>query len=263
MAIVGWKAERDNGVSTVQLEIEGQPVISLETYRKLIKALINEGNREDTGAVLLSGPPEKFFFGLNLQDILALNTDLSTRGQTALVQDLLNELEGVPAVLICALDGTCFGGGLELLMAFHIALATPSSAFGLPEIKVGAIPSFGGTQRLPRIIGRNRAIKVLLTGEIFSAQMALEWGLIAGVLPREKLRSTAEELARHLAGARSRPAVTALLRAVLGGLDISLESGLSLESRLSSHLAGGQDLEEGVQAFFEKRSPRFPSTRKP
>lgn len=259
MAIIGWKKERDKGVSQVTLEVEGQPVISFAKYIDLIKTLISEANRRDVGTVLLVGPPEKFFFGLDISEIGGFKTIITNRGSSAAGQDMLNELESAPVALVCAVDGICFGAGLELAMSFHIILATPSSSFGLPEIKIGTIPSLGGTQRLARIVGRNRALRTLLTGETFSAQTALEWGLLADVIQREDLISKAKKLAERIA-AFSRPAIKALLSATLGGLEGSLTRGLALESFNSSRLVEGQDLEEGIQAFFERRNAVFPST---
>lgn len=259
MAIVDWKTARDKGVSHVTLNVEAHPVISFANLIGLIETLISEANRRDVGAVVLSGPPEKFLFGMDIRDIEGFKTITATRGSSAAGQDLLNELESSPAALICAVDGTCFGGGLELAMAFHVILATPSSTFGLPEIKIGTIPSLGGTQRLARIVGRNRALRIMLTGETFSSRTALEWGLVADVIERADLIPVAKKLAEGIA-ALSRPAIQALLRAILGGLNTSLVSGLAMESFNSSRLAGGQDLEEGIRAFLEKRRPVFPST---
>jgi enoyl-CoA hydratase/carnithine racemase len=259
MAIISWKTERNKRVSKVTIEVEGPPVISLQKYIELVNTLITEVNRPDVGAVLLTSPMEKFIFGLDISEIAKLNTAKATRGDTGIVKDLLYELEKAPKALICAIDGTCFGGGLELILVFHIILATPSSTFGLPEIKIGTIPSFGGTQRLPRIIGRNRALKLMLTGETFSAKVAMEWGLVTDVIPRDNLINYAQILAEQLSSL-SRPAIRALLTATLDGLDGSMLRGLDLESMNSSILAEGEDLREGIRAFFEKRKPIFPST---
>lgn len=259
MPISGWLKEVETGVCTVLLEVEGSPIISLPNYVSLIRTLVEEARRPEVGAVLLTGPPGKFFFGMDIREIGALETAETTRGQTAIVQDLLNELESSRSPIIFAVDGECFGGGLELLMAGHVIFATPESRFGLPEITLGTIPSFGGTQRLARIIGRNRALHVSLTGRPFSAQQAFHWGLVAELFPREELIPAAKTYARRVA-ALSRHAVGALLTATINGLDGPLSRGLSLESMESSRLAGGSDLREGIRAFFEKRKPRFPST---
>lgn len=260
MPIIGFRVDRRDGISYVMMEVEGPAVISLEGYVRLVEGLINEGQRQDVGVVVLQGPPGKFFFGMDLSEIEKLQTKTQIRGTTGTVQDLLNTLETVPAVLVSAVDGSCFGGGLELVLAFHILLATPQSRFALPEIKVGTIPSYGGTQRLPRIIGRNRALEMMVTGEPIHAEKAFQWGLVTEIVEQEALNARVVQLAEDLAR-RSRPAVQALLRSVIEGADRRLEEGLHLESMCSSRLAGGDDLAEGLRAFFEKRPPRFPSTQ--
>jgi enoyl-CoA hydratase/carnithine racemase len=259
MAVLGWKTKRYKGVSEVTLEIQGVPTITIALYGDLVKALIAETERSEVGAVLLTGPPGKFMVGLDIHEIAALSKTEEIRGSTAVTQDLLNDLEAVPSALLCAIDGECFGGGFELVLPFHLILATPSSRFGFPEIKIGTIPSFGGTQRLSRIAGRNRALKVMMTGEPFTAKSGVEWGVVASVVKKENLISKARQLAQHLAGL-SRPALRALLKCTLRGLDIPVASGMALESSYSSRLAGGRDLMEGIQAFFERRAPLFPST---
>jgi enoyl-CoA hydratase/carnithine racemase len=258
MAITGFQIRRERGITTVTLEAQGMPVISLSNYILLVNALTSEALRQDVGAVVLTGTPGKFLFGMDISEIGHLETPEATRGMTAHVQDLLNRMEAVTAPIICAVDGDCFGGGLELVLACHAVFATQDSTFALPEIKIGTIPSFGGTQRLARIIGRNRALNVMLSGTPFSAQNALDWGLVSGVFSRAELVAKALTFAEGVASL-SRPAVSAVLGAALSGLDGPLGRGLSLESACSSSLAGGADLREGIKAFFEKRSPKFPS----
>ena len=260
MAITEWQVEHQNGVSRVALAVSKIPVISLHHYMGLVEALIAEAYKPEVGVVLLTAPPGKFLFGMELKEIENLKTGIATRGTTASVQDMLMKLETAPAVLICAVDGHCYGGGLELISAFHIILATPSSMFGLPEIKVGTIPSYGGTQRLARIVGRNRALRVILTGDAFSAETAERWGLVSEIFPENELVSKATSLARRLSRL-SRPAVQALLDSVIRGIDSPMHTGMRLESMNSAALAGSPDLEEGIRAFYEKRNPVFPSAR--
>jgi enoyl-CoA hydratase/carnithine racemase len=258
MAITGFQIQRTRGVSTVTLEVEGTPMISLADYILLVTSLTGEAMRPEVGAVVLAGPAGQFLSGMDIHVIGQLETPEATRGVTARIQDLLTRMEKSPVPIICAVDGNCFGGGLELVLACHAVFATQHATFALPEIKVGTIPSFGGTQRLARIIGRNRALCALLSGKAFSAQNAFDWGLVSGIAPRDQLRDTALRFAEGVASL-SRPAVSAVLAATLSGLDGPLERGLSLESAGSSTLAGGPDLREGLKAFFEKRSPKFPS----
>jgi len=258
MAITGLEYHRDLGVSTVRLKSDGSPVISLAHYILLIRTVTEEAHREDVGAVLLIGAPGTFLFGMDINEIIRLETPEAVRGQTARVHDLLNQLEASGAPIICAVDGECYGGGLEMVLACHVIFATPDAKFALPEIRYGTIPSFGGTQRLTRIVGRNRALGVMLSGKPFSAQDALDWGLVSGISPRGGLANKALEFSQAVASL-SRPAVSAVLAATLEGLDGPLEKGLSLESARSANLAGSADLREGISAFFEKRRPKFPS----
>lgn len=258
MTIAGWTKEHLHGVCVIGFRADGDSSISIEIYRNLIREIIQEAHNPRIGAVLLHGEPDRFCFGMNINELQLLRTDYATRGTTSVVQDLLTELETAPAALVCAIDGPCLGGGLELALTFHILMATPSSSFGLPEVRLGTIPSFGGTQRLARVIGRQRALNAILTGDLFSAEDAHRWGLLRAVLPREKLMSEALRTAEHIARL-SRGAVEAVVTAVTRGLDGSLQEGLALESRLSSRLAGGADLEEGIAAFLSRRRPQFPS----
>lgn len=258
MAINGFQVRRERRISSVTLEVEDMPVISLANYILLVNTLTGEAMRDDVGAVVLSGTAGKFLFGMDINAIGQLETPEATRGMTARVQDLLNRMEKSTAPIICAVDGNCFGGGLELVLACHVVFATKDASFALPEIKIGTIPSFGGTQRLARIIGRNRALSAMLSGMPFSAQNALDWGLVSEIFPRGELVDKALGFAESVASL-SRPAVSAVLAATLAGLDGPLERGLSLESARSSALAGSADLREGIMAFFEKRKPEFPS----
>lgn len=258
MAVTGFESRRERGVSTITLKADGDPVISVAHYLQLIRTMAEEAQRNDVGAVLLTGATGAFLFGMDINEIIRLETAEAVRGQTARVQDLLNQVEASGAPIVCAVDGACYGGGLELVLACHVVFATADASFALPEINHGTIPSFGGTQRLARIIGRNRALHVMLSGRPFTAQDAFDWGLAAHVCPRDELMKSASAFCERVASF-SRPAVSSLLAATLQGLDGPLERGLSLESARSSDLAGGADLREGITAFFEKRRPKFPS----
>ncbi|MFH1117391.1 MAG: enoyl-CoA hydratase-related protein [Pseudomonadota bacterium] len=258
MAVTGFESRRERGVSTITLKSAGGPVISLAHYLDLVDAMTGEALRHDVGAVLLTGGTGTFLFGMDINEIIRLETAEAVRGRTARVQDLLNQLEASRVPIVCAVDGVCYGGGLELVLACHVVFATPEASFALPEITHGTIPSFGGTQRLTRIIGRNRALQVMLSGKPFSARDAHDWGLVGRVSPSGEIMAEASKFCERIA-ALSRPAVSSLLAATLQGLDGPMERGLSLESARSSDLAGGADLQEGISAFFEKRRPKFPS----
>jgi enoyl-CoA hydratase len=168
----------------------------------------------------------------------------------------LNQIEVLEKPVIAAINGICLGGGLELAMCCHIRLAAEGSRLGQPEINLGIMPGFGGTQRLPRIVGQSKAMELILTGDPISAQEAKSIGLVSQVVSPEDLLRHAQGLARTIASKAQR-ALRASLRAVRQGADESLSDGLALEARLFGELCDTDDKREGVAAFLEKRQPRF------
>ncbi|MBI3330562.1 MAG: enoyl-CoA hydratase/isomerase family protein, partial [Candidatus Omnitrophica bacterium] len=158
--------------------------------------------------------------------------------------------------VIAAINGVCLGGGLELAMACHIRIAGDRARFGQPEINLGIIPGWGGTQRLPRLIGRAKAIEWILTGDMVTAQEALRLGLVNQVVPQDQVLKAAKDLARKLAS-KGAVALTQALRAIEQGLEGPLEEGLAREAEAFGAVAASDDSREGVKAFLEKRQPQF------
>jgi len=158
--------------------------------------------------------------------------------------------------IIAAVNGLALGGGLELALACDLKIASENASFGQPEIKLGLIPGWGGTQRLPRIIPVARAAEMLLTGESIDAQEAYRLGLVNKVVPLSQLLPTAKEWAENLCSLGPL-ALRAAKEAMLKGLDMDLESGLRLEQRLFESLLDTEDYEEGTKAFVERRKPEF------
>ena len=158
--------------------------------------------------------------------------------------------------VIAAINGAALGQGLELALACDIRLASSRARFGLPEVASGAIPSDGGTQRLPRIVGRGKALEMVLTAESITAEEALEIGLVSKLVPAEELATEAESLADGLAEKGPR-ALRYAKEAVAKGLDMTLDQGLRLEADLYFLLHTTEDRTEGITAFLEKRPPRF------
>src|SRR5436853_128655 len=199
----------------------------------------------------------KFFCpGADIKELAELNsvhqgTELSGRGQA-----LLNRIERFDKPVIAAINGACLGGGLELAMACHMRVAAAGILLGLPEIKLGLIPGFGGTQRLPRIIGPSKAAELILTGETITSEEALTLGLVNRVVPPEEVLLTAQKLAGMIT-AKGRLATQAALRAIRTGLDSPLAEGLAREAELFGELCETPDKKEGTTAFLEKRPPRF------
>ncbi|HET9052156.1 MAG TPA: enoyl-CoA hydratase-related protein [Candidatus Dormibacteraeota bacterium] len=157
---------------------------------------------------------------------------------------------------VAAVNGIAFGGGCEIALACDIRIAAESARFGQPEINLGIIPGWGGTQRLPRAIGMSRAMRMLLTGEAIDAATALAWGLVSEVVPDDDLRAAAEALAEKLA-AQAPLAVAATKRAVHEGVDKPLSHGLDVETHEFTRLFASDDASEGIAAFLDKREPRW------
>jgi enoyl-CoA hydratase len=158
--------------------------------------------------------------------------------------------------VIAAINGDALGGGLELALSCDIRLASDNARFALPQVGLGLIPSDGGTQRLPRIVGRSKALELILTAEIINAEAALAIGLVNRVVPEAELASEVEVLAKTM-GSQSPIALRYVKEAVSKGLDLTLEQGLRLEADLYFILQTTTDRTEGVKAFLEKRTPQF------
>lgn len=171
-------------------------------------------------------------------------------------QRMTRRVESFPKPVIAAVNGLAYGGGCELVEAAHIALAAEGAAFSKAEVNIGIIPTFGGTQRLPRNVGRKAALELILSGRVFDAAEAARLGLVNRVVPAAGLLDAALGLARELAG---KPPLTlaAALMAVHRGLDASIDDGLAIEEAAFARIVPTHDAQEGVTAFVEKRPPRF------
>lgn len=166
------------------------------------------------------------------------------------------KLQRLGKPVIAAINGVCLGGGLELAMSCHLRVTGDRARFGQPEITLGIIPGWGGTQRLPRLIGRAKAIEWILTGDLVMAQEALRLGLVNQVVPQDQVVKAAKDLARKIA-AHGAVAITHALRAIEEGLDLPFEQGLAKEAAAFGKVAESDDSREGVKAFLEKRQPKF------
>lgn len=206
--------------------------------------------------VILTGSGKLFCAGADINELSHLNTAYAGSEFAGRGQGLLNCIERFDKPVIAAINGTCVGGGLELALACHIRIATTGISLGLPEIKLGLIPGFGGTQRLTRAVGPSKATELILTGDSLTAEEALNIGLVNRVVPAADLLSEANALASMIV-AHGRLATQAALRAIRVGLDGPLAEGLARESELFGRLCETPDKKEGVQAFLEKRAPKF------
>lgn len=207
-------------------------------------------------AIVLTGSGEKSFVaGADIKEMESLNArqahDLSERGQA-----LLQRIEDMKMPVIAALNGFALGGGLELALACDFIVASNKCKWGLPEVSLGLIPGYGGTQRLVRSIGRARARRVALSGEMFSAQQGYEWGVFTQLTEPPELLPTCLKIAETLAS-RAPMSLTWVKEAINHGGDQAQPDGLRLETELFAKAFETQDHNEGIQAFINKRLPQF------
>ncbi|MDQ6886610.1 MAG: enoyl-CoA hydratase-related protein [Gemmatimonadota bacterium] len=226
------------------------------TIADLGRAIEEATLRRDVGGVILTGAGAKAFVAG--ADIAQLSTQgpVDGRARAARGQAIFDRFEQSPKPVIAAINGYALGGGCELAMACHIRIAAEHARFGQPEVKLGIGPGYGGTQRLPRLVGKGRALELLLTGEMIDAAEAHRIGLVNRVVPASQLMATAEEMMRKIL-AQAPLAVALCIDAVNRGLDTSLAEGQAHEANHFGLLASTADMREGMQAFLEKRQPAF------
>ncbi|BFU92911.1 MAG: putative enoyl-CoA hydratase [Nitrospira sp.] len=210
-------------------------------------------------AVIVTGTGRFFCAGADINELAHLHTEHGGSEFASRGQALLNRIERSDKPVLAAINGTCVGGGLELALACHIRVAVAGAMLGLPEIKLGLIPGFGGTQRLPRIVGPSKAAEMILTGKSVSAEEALRIGLLSQVVPLDELITQVEVIAASIT-THGKIAVEAALHAIRGGIDIPLSEGLAREAELFGRLCATSDKHEAAQAFLEKRQPKLAET---
>ncbi len=253
----------ENFILEVQDRVALVKVARPQALNALSASVLAEGHRlldalqdrADVGAVVLTGEGRAFVAGADIAEMKGLSADEARRfGQ--LGSRLFRRLECLPQPVIAAVNGFALGGGCELALACDLRLASEKAKFGQPEVTLGIIPGFSGTQRLPRVVGAAKAKELILTGAVIDAAEALRIGLVSRVLPAEELLPACLELARRIA-AQPRLAVQYAKAAVNGGLGAGLEAGMALEQELFGLCFATEDQKEGMAAFLEKRSPAF------
>ncbi len=207
-------------------------------------------------AVILTGGGEKAFVaGADIRE-LAEMTPVTGKEIAQKGQRVFRAIERFPKPVIAAVNGFALGGGCELALACHIRIASEKAQLGLPEVTLGIIPGYGGTQRMARLLGKGKALELILTGDRIGAAEAERIGLVNKVVPADQLMTVAEEMARTIAK-RGPLAVRAAIEAVMSGSDMPFEEGQFLEATLFGLLASTEDMKEGMTAFLEKRAADF------
>ncbi len=211
--------------------------------------------KRDFRCVIITGAGKAFVAGADVGELAKL--DVAGAIKTAETgQYLMKTIENFPCPVIAAINGFALGGGCELAMACDIRLASEKAKLGQPEINLGIIPGYGGTQRLARLVGRGKSKQLIFTGDMIDAAEAYRIGLVDGVYPPEELLDKAMELARKIA-AKSSPSIEAAKELINRGLDVNLSAGVDFEKTHFGAIFGGVDAGEGLKAFLEKRPPNF------
>lgn len=249
----------DNGVAVLELNDPPANTYSYEMNRAIDEAVLNARMDDDVHVIVLTGAGEKFFCaGANI-NMLNQATPSFKYYFCLHANETLLRLEQTPKLVIAAINGHCVGGGLEIAMACDLRVARKDAGkMGLPEITLGVLPGTGGTQRLSRIVGKNKSIELMVTGKTFGFDEAQVMGLVNQVLPNENFRAAALEYARQFCPPnKAAKAAGHIKRAVQTGWEIPLESGLALERELQQRLFTSDDAKEGIAAYVEKRPAVF------
>lgn len=243
-------------VTTITINRPPLNTLSVSTLKELGEILDRLEKEDETRVILLTGSGDRAFSaGADIREF----GQMEGGPQEALrrIHGLFHRIESFAKPVIAVLNGRALGGGNELQMACHLAFASDQARIGLPEVKLGILPGYGGTQRLPRLIGKRRALWALLSGEEMSAAEAKECGLVNEVYPHEQLRESAFQQANKLARLSAPLSMAGILRAVDTGLEDTLEQGLKREGKEAMRVIASEDAAEGIQAFFTKREPVF------
>jgi enoyl-CoA hydratase len=251
------KIEVKNRIAFIKINRPNQlNALSVQVLVDLKNAFKSVEINAEVGVIILTGEGDKSFIaGADINEMSTLSSKdamaYAFNGQT-----LTTYIENFPKPVIAAINGFALGGGCEFAMACHIRYASETARLGQPEVGLGLIAGFGGTQRLPRLVGKGRALEILLSGGMVSAQDAKEMGLINAIFPQESLMEACIKLASKIL--RNSPiAIRETIYSVNEGLDLSLEEGLKQEAQRFGTIFESEDQTEGTTAFVEKRRAKF------
>lgn len=230
--------------------------LNAQTIRELYSAFMSLRDDPEIGVVILTGSGDKAFVaGADIGELAGLDYS-SGKDYVLEGQELTKLIENYRKPVIAAINGYALGGGTELALACHVRIASENAKMGQPEVKLGLIPGFGGTQRLARLVGKGKAMELVLSGRMIDAQEALAIGLVNSIVAQNVLLSTCECLAKEMT-ANAPLALEYSIRAINEGLDKTLPEGLLLEAEFFGAACSTEDSDEGTKAFLEKRKANF------
>lgn len=227
--------------------------LNLELLTELVRALEELDNDQTVNVIVLTGGEKAFAAGADILEMSQTKTAAEIIDKRF---ELWQQISKTAKPIIAAVNGYCLGGGNELAMSCDITIASTNAVFGQPEVNLGLIPGAGGTQRLTRIVGKSRAMQIILTGKSISAKDALRIGLVCKIVPTQKLMKEVKKIANEIA---SKPAISvrSAKKAILQAHESTLDIGLEYERKLFQVVFATNDSKEGIRAFLEKRKPVF------
>lgn len=251
---VKWEARE----RVVQITLANPPanVLSRQTLLELDQAVEMAASDPRYAVVVITGEGNMFAAGADIKELADVRTAQEGQELSLLGQRVFDNIERMTKPVIAMINGACLGGGLELAMACHLRIAASSAKLGLPELNLGLIPGFGGTQRLMSLIGRDRALEMILRGDALDGEQAHAAGLVTRSVPLDRLEETVFGLARTIAS-RSEQTVRATMEAIACGVEEGKHQGMKREAELFGELFEMEDAKEGIRAFLEKRPPVF------
>jgi len=257
MAFENLVYEKRNGIGYVTFNRpEKLNALNRKTMEELYECFQEIARDDEVRAIILTGAGDKAFVGGADINELAVQTPVEGQEMSARGQKILDFIEHLGKPVIAAINGYALGGGCELALVCALRIASENARLGQPEVKLGLIPGYAGTQRLPRLVGRGRALEMLLSGDPISASEAFRIGLVNQVVPAPELIAAAEKLAQKIM-ANAPLAVKFALEAVSHGLEMPEAQGQFLEATLFGLCCTTADMKEGTRAFLEKRPARF------
>lgn len=256
MNLQNVKMRNENEVAYVTIANPPANALNRQTLQDLDRAITMAIEDDQVKVIVLTGEGRFFVAGADIKEFTSVEskhqgTELALRGQ-----EMLNKIDHSPKPVIAMINGLCLGGGLELAMACHIRIAADSAKLGQPELNLGLIPGFAGTQRLARLTGREKATELILTSDPIDGQEASRIGLVAKSVPLEELEAAVKSMTDKIMG-KGALAIRAALLAIQQGVVNGFESGAQKEAELFGELFESEDTKEGIQAFLEKRAPLF------
>lgn len=229
--------------------------LNTATLRELKCAALEMEADASVKVIIITGAERSFAAGADISEMMPM-TAIQGAEHGRMGQDAFSTVENLNKPVIAAVNGFALGGGCELAMACDIRIASEKAKFGQPEVKLGVTPGFGGTQRLPRLVGRAKAKELIFTGDTIDAKEAHRIGLVNSVFPPEEMMNAAKKLAAQIA-ANGAIAVSLCKRAINGGMEVDLKSGCALEAEIFGLCFSTEDQKEGMKAFIEKRPADF------